>query len=676
MDDISDRVTVFLLKSQDNINLPNVLEALKNQSVTFKFEVIENVKPLGAALQEMIVRCKTPYYIQCDEDMVLNSEAINTMYKSIKDDNNYFCRVFLLMENSINQNIYGIKIFNHDVMTRYSYNVNSPTANSELFQQIEKDGLKFKNETTVVGLHSPLWTPESIYNRYYFLSNKIKTYTDELNGGYGDLHKKFKQKLFQEYNELDFWAMMGVITAKYSSQHISYQELSDLFIPKADSKKLRIGKVIDQFGWAFYFIAKEMAKYSSHIITYEKYNNIHYDKLDVLMLSNPNISVPISTVKIPTVAKESGLKIIGQYCGEVQETYKFADLIITISPQTYNFAKSKYSCPVIYLPESIDTSFFKVKEFNPDTFVVGWAGREHIVKRTHLLEKLAYKVKKQAAWGAKYFNEEATAQPMLEFYHSIDCLILTSASECQPRVIMEAMSCGLPVISTDVGSVSMMLDKEWVVPTIPEHKVIEGINRKLKLLAENPELRKNVGKRNRIFIHKNFSWAMNQKYWDKVFTYLYDNEIDKIMDIHNSFTKKYWRAFAKKQKYVYDRLSNTFLNTIKEPPKSIEVPKDKFVPTLEDKLQILKMANVKFWGLKKTCLYMVNGIHTCPEIITVGVRTEEDKNKILNVMPAGIEVIVNPKQQVKIWKENIHVPLPVVPYLQNSFGENWKNLTS
>jgi glycosyltransferase involved in cell wall biosynthesis len=671
--DLSDKLTVFLLSSQNNINLPNVMEGLKNQSVTFKFEVIENIKPLASALQEMIIRCKTPYYIQCDEDMVLNSEAINTMYNSIKSNNEFFCRVFPLMENSINQNIYGIKIFNHDVMSRYSYNLESEFSNVDLFQRMERDVFKFKNEQTVVGLHSPLWTPESIYNRYYLLSKKIKLYTED--GGYGDLHKKFKQKLSQEYNPLDFWAMMGVLTAKYSSHHISYQELSDLFIPKVDSKKLRIGKVIDQFGWAFYFIAKEMAKYSNHDITYEKYNNVHYDKLDVLLLSNPNICIPTSNIKIPTVAKESGLKVIGQYCGEVQETYKFADLIITISPQTFNFAKSKYTCPVIYLPESIDTSFFKVKEFNPNTFVVGWAGREHVVKRTHILDKLDFKVKKQAAWGAKYFNEEANAQPMLEFYHSIDCLILTSASECQPRVIMEAMSCGLPVISTDVGSVSMMLDKEWIVPTIPEHKTIEGINRKLKLLAENPELRKNVGKRNRIFIHKNFSWAMNQKYWDKVFTYLYDNEIDKIKEIHNSFTKKYWRAFSKKPKYVYDRISNTFLNAIKEPAKSIDIPKNN-VSTLEDKLQTLKIANVKFWGLKKTCLYMVNGIHSCPEPITIGVKTEEDKKKILNVMPAGIDIIINPNQQVKIWKENIYVPLPVVPYLTNMFGEKWKSLTS
>ena len=671
MVDLSDKLTVFLLTSHNDINLPDVLAALKKQSVTFKFEVIENVTPLAAALQEMVTRCTTPYYIQLDEDMVLNSEAINIMYNSIRNNVEFFCRVFPLTEKAINQSVYGIKIFNHDVMARYSYNLNSTSASVELFQQMEKDGLKFKNETTVVGLHSPLWTPETIYNRYYILSKKIKT--DIGGGGYGDLHKKFREKLAVDFNPLDFWAMMGVVAARYSTQPISFKDVSNLFYPKDENKQLRIGKVIDQFGWAFYFVAKEMQKYSSHIVTYEKYDNVHYDKLDVVLLSNPNICTPISNIKIPTTAKESGIKVVGQYCGEVQEIYKYVDLIITISPQTYNFAKSKYTCPIIYLPESIDTEFFAVKETNPDSFVVGWAGREHVVKRTHLLGKLDFPIKKQANWGAKYFNEDANSQPMLDFYHSIDCLVLTSASECQPRVVMEAMSCGLPVISTDVGSVSMLLDKKWIVPTIPEHKVIEEMNKKLKMLAENPELRKNVGKRNRAFIYKNFSWAVNQTHWDRVFTYLYNNETDKILEIHEMFVKKFWRDFKKEHKYKYDRITNTFIDVPPEPVKITEQPKVNCV-TLEEKFRNLQSVNVKFWGLKKTCLYMVNGINKCPEVITIGVKTEEDKRKILSTMPASIEVEVNPKQQVKVWKENIYVPLPVVPYLANMFGEDWANL--
>jgi len=671
MVDLSEKLTVFLLTGQNNINLPNALKAIEKQSVKFKFEVIDGFTPLAVALQEMINRCTTPYYIQLDEDMVLNFEAINIMYNAMTSSNEFACRVFPLLDNSLNKLIWGIKIFNHKVMSKYSYDLNSTSASVELFEKMKLDGYTFKNEKTPIGVHSPIWTPETIYNRYFILTKKIKT--DVNGGGYGDLYKLFSERLIAEYNPLDFWALMGITAAKYSNRDITYTELNSMFYPKEERKQLRIGKIIDQFGWAFYFIAKEMARYSNHIITYEKYNNVHFNKLDIILISNPNICTPISNTQIPKIAKESGIKIIGQYCGEVNDTYKYADLIITISPQTYNFAKSKYSCPVIYLPESIDTQFFMVKETNPDSFIVGWAGREHVIKRTHLLNKLDYPIKKQANWGAKYFNEEANSQPMLDFYHSIDCLVLTSASECQPRVIMEAMSCGLPVVSTDVGSVSMLLDKEWVVPTIPEHKAIEEMNKKLKLLANNSELRKNVGKRNRVFIQKNFSWEMNQKYWDDVFTYLYNNETDKIMEIHNLLLKKYWRAFKKEPKYVYDRLSNTFLNPLVKRNK--QLPKKQGV-TFDDNLNIIKSANVKFWGLKRTCLYMVNNISICPEIISIGVRNEKDKNTILSVISEGIEIIIDSKMIIKPWKDNEYVPSPVVPYLTNMFGDNWKDLTS
>ena len=672
MVDLSEKLTVFLLTGQNNINLPNALKAIEKQSVKFKFEVIDGVTPLAVALQEMVNRCTTPYYIQLDEDMVLNLEAISIMYNMMVSSNEFACRIFPLLDNSLNKLIWGIKIFNHKVMSKYSYDLNSTSASVELFEKMKVDGYTFKNEKTPVGIHSPIWTPETIYNRYFTLTKKIKT--DVGSGGYGDLYKIFNDRLIGEYNPLDFWALMGVTAAKYSNRNITYNEFREMFYPKEERNQLRVGKVIDQFGWAFYFIAKEMARYSKHVMTYEKYDNVHFNDLDIILISNPNICTPISNIQIPKIAKESGIKIIGQYCGEVNDTYAYADLIITISPQTYNFAKSRYSIPVIYLPESIDTNFFTPNEFCSESFKVGWAGRENPIKRVHLLSKLIYPIKKQANWGSKYFTEDSTLQPMLDFYRSIDCLVLTSASECQPRVVMEAMACGLPVISTEVGSIPMLLDKEWIVPVVPESLVVEEMNKKLKRLRNNPALREAVGKRNRAYILKKFSWEVNQKYWDEVFMSVYNNDMENVQRISDNFLKWNRKAFLRKSAYTYDRASNTVIkNTVIPAPIAPNYSK---VNLLDEKLNLLEMADVRFWGLKKTCLYMINGIQICPEILTIGVRTEEDKNKILCVISDNIEVIVNPKQPVKLWRGHAHVPLPVVPYLANMFGDSWKNLTS
>jgi glycosyltransferase involved in cell wall biosynthesis len=304
---------------------------------------------------------------------------------------------------------------------------------------------------------------------------------------------------------------------------------------------LNIGKVYDKPAWSYWWICKEMARYSLHNIIPIVYNNTNFTNLDVLYISSPNILGDIAYRRLPKICKEQGIKVIGGYSGEVDCLYENVDLIVTISPQLYYYAKSKYTdIPVIYLPEFIDTRFFTPNINN--NFIPGWAGgKNKQIKRHYLLDNLKYPVKKQMEHGKEFFNESVTLDKMVQFYHSINCFLLPSITECQPRVVMEAMACGLPVIACNVGAVPLLIEKDWIIDVNKENeaKVIEDLNNKLDILNNDKELRLKTGQRNREYIHDYFSWDKHQISWDLIFEALKREDYKTIETVSNWYLELY-----------------------------------------------------------------------------------------------------------------------------------------
>jgi glycosyltransferase involved in cell wall biosynthesis len=325
----------------------------------------------------------------------------------------------------------------------------------------------------------------------------------------------------------------------------------------------KIAKIVDQFGWAYYFLDKEQQKYSKHKIIIQKHNNPNLTDIDAIYLHGPDISQEARDLCL--IARDKGIKVIGGHAGPVIDmpVYPYLDLAVGISPQTVDFCKSHYSCPTVFLPEGIDTAFFKpikrqqpvstlikgrwrclneklpipslIKRDNKYTvsLIVGWAGRRDAIKRMHLLNQLDFHVEIQSQHGVKYFVER-TLDHMLRFYNAIDVLVMTSISECMPRVVLEACACGIPVICTDVGSIRMILDNEWIVPVNPEKTVVSEMNKKLHML-ENKDIRLKVGSDNRKRIDKLLSWKTISPYWDTVFDSIIEGNMDNITAVNRHF---------------------------------------------------------------------------------------------------------------------------------------------
>lgn len=111
-----------------------------------------------------------------------------------------------------------------------------------------------------------------------------------------------------------------------------------------------------------------------------------------------------------------------------------------------------------------------------------------------------------------FFDKQGQDQLRL-LYQSCDIYCLPSIShpdqgmEGIPVVLMEAMACGMPVVATDAGAVNEIVEQILVAEKSPQ-ELADAI----RLLARNPEFRREQGRRNRAIIEQQYSRSNVEKF--------------------------------------------------------------------------------------------------------------------------------------------------------------------
>jgi L-malate glycosyltransferase len=95
-------------------------------------------------------------------------------------------------------------------------------------------------------------------------------------------------------------------------------------------------------------------------------------------------------------------------------------------------------------------------------------------------------------------------EDMSQLYQEADILVLTSAYEGTPNVILEAMAYGIPVVSTKVGGIPEILDDTRGFLVEPEDN--EGLIKATSKLILNKDLRDKLGTAGREYVLKNHSF--------------------------------------------------------------------------------------------------------------------------------------------------------------------------
>ena len=188
--------------------------------------------------------------------------------------------------------------------------------------------------------------------------------------------------------------------------------------------------------------------------------------------------------------------------------------------------------PKMVISHGVDLQLFKMVDKNKydnlgnRTLKIGWTGNSKFLDEKDDDLKGVQKVIKPAI--EELINENYNIElkiadrnikmlphdEMYKYYNEIDIYVCASRTEGIPNTILEAMACGVPVISTDVGIVPEVLGKKQKEFIIERTK--DDLKNKIKELVENKQKLKELSEENLQQI-RGWSWEEKTKQYKAFF---------------------------------------------------------------------------------------------------------------------------------------------------------------
>lgn len=140
-------------------------------------------------------------------------------------------------------------------------------------------------------------------------------------------------------------------------------------------------------------------------------------------------------------------------------------------------------------------AFYEVKNDNIKLMIIGEGPKENELKK---------KVFQLDLEKCVIFTGKISPTNIHKYYQAADIFVLPSYSEGLPLSILEAMACGLPIVTTNVGGIPEVVknsENGFIVPS----KNKQLLAQKLEILAYNSDLRKKFGFKSTEIIIKKFS---------------------------------------------------------------------------------------------------------------------------------------------------------------------------
>jgi hypothetical protein len=238
------KITIFLITIQSN-QLKYSLDCINNLDRNYPVlvNVIMNVSPTNKAYNQMRERCKTPYFIQLDEDMELRQDAIKIFIDHINifKMNNFFLYTYKLIDNDLGIGnppiIDSLKLYNNEIMQKYPTYNNGETAVSSVdylwHNPILNNGYKINETFTIIGYHGNHRSNYDLFLRYCKITKSILDPNIKTNSGHIS-----KLLVALHYDEYSISELLCIIANDFKKV-VQY--------PNLDEKILKIYEILNTF---------------------------------------------------------------------------------------------------------------------------------------------------------------------------------------------------------------------------------------------------------------------------------------------------------------------------------------------------------------------------------------------------------------------------------------------
>jgi len=141
----------------------------------------------------------------------------------------------------------------------------------------------------------------------------------------------------------------------------------------------------------------------------------------------------------------------------------------------------------------------------PDAHLVCVGGTPSWLGRNDYTDMLKGEIQRNGVEGAVTLLDAVKNVELVGFYRHAEVFALPTYYEAFPKVVVEAMACGLPVVATDTGGIPELVEDGVTGSLVPFGGTGE-IERSLIAVLGDAEMRASMGKRGRERVEASFTW--------------------------------------------------------------------------------------------------------------------------------------------------------------------------